>query len=192
MSNPLLRHGIHTAARLVYNNPQSLFGTRHYECITTITAPVGQEGLCSTRPLCACIISWLSSHATRRLMLVTLLSRESNPDHEGMNLVCYLCTTQLCNQSASFCFTKELFEAVKRNLAVRALLIFYKYYSTILLKSQKLFYIFFKERKGSFDCSCRFTNLYNGRSGGIRTPEFMVPNHAPQTQLGHTPKRAQR
>ena len=54
-SNPLLRHGIHSAARLFYNRPQSLFGARYYE-LTCRQSP-GQEGgvFAQHNPLGACV-----------------------------------------------------------------------------------------------------------------------------------------
>ena len=50
MSNPLLCHGIHSAARLFYNRPQSLFGARSYGLTCHQPPWTGRRGICSAQP----------------------------------------------------------------------------------------------------------------------------------------------
>ena len=91
---------------------------------------------------------------TAYLVATWLLSRESNPDHEGMNLICYHCTTQLYYKARYVAFSIPKTDASKW-VAVCA-------FSCINIISK-----FSKKVK------------FSGRSGENWTPELLIPNQAP-------------
>ena len=75
------------------------------------------------------------------LVATWLLSRDSNPDHEGMNLVCYLCTTQLYYKAHYVAFSIPKTDASNELLSVPFL---YKYYIKIFKESQISLFSFCK------------------------------------------------
>ena len=95
LSEPRLPHNRRVPPRWTHNRHS------HYHACSLQFPLMSREWTFAQHcSLGACIISWLSNHATRRLMLVIRRAEESNFNLEIMSLKCYHYTNPHYNQDA--------------------------------------------------------------------------------------------